>query len=119
MLASCVHYVFFLLALCHEPACVTLQKGMSPVKQVLQEHYVKPAASTSLVSEISAWFAAYKQEVDAKLLDQKEVTEKIKQQSEENMQQAEENKQQINRLKRFVQANEDIEIRKLQEGGCS
>jgi len=49
---------------------------MSPVKQVLQEHYVKPAASTSLVSEISAWFAAYKQEVDAKLLDQKEVTEK-------------------------------------------
>ena len=108
-----------LVGVVHEPASVTLQKGMSPVKQVLQEHHVKPAASTSLVSETPAWFAAYKQEVDQKCLDQKEVIEQNKQQSEEIKQQPEGIKQQINRLNRFVQANEDIDIRSLKEGARS
>ena len=98
-----------LVGVVHEPASVTLQKGMSPVKQ---EHHVKPAASTSLVSETPAWFAAYKQEVDQKCLDQKEAIE-------QNKQQPEGIKQQINRLNRFVQANEDIEIRSLKEGARS
>jgi len=102
-----------------ELAFVTLQIGMSPVKQVLQENHVKTAASSSSASEIPAWFAAYKQEADQKFLDQKKLNEKQGEEIEKIKQQSEEIKQQIKRLSKIVQAYEDTEIRKLKECGRS
>ncbi len=92
---------------------------MSPVKLVLQENDVKSAATSSSASEIPAWAAAYKQEIDKKFLDHKKLIEKQGVEIKKIKQQSEEIKQRIKRLEKFVQANEDIEIRKLKECGRS
>ncbi len=90
---------------------------MSPVKQVLQENHVQPAAPSSSASDIPTWFAAYKQEADQKFSEQNHINEKqgeeIKQQGETIKQQSEE----IKKLSRTVRGYEDIEIRKLKECG--
>lgn len=46
------------------------KKRMSPVKQVLQENHVQPAAPSSSTSDIPAWFAAYQQETNGKFSEQ-------------------------------------------------
>ncbi|DBA74284.1 TPA: hypothetical protein ACH3X1_011065 [Trebouxia sp. C0004] len=85
---------------------------MSPVKQVLQENHVKPAAPSGSASEVPAWFATYKQETNQKFAEQQCINE---QQGEENKQRSEE----IKRLCRTVHGYEDIEVRKLRESGRS
>ncbi len=47
--------------LCAEPSLVILQKGMSPVRQVLQENRITAAEASTSASEPPAWFSAYKQ----------------------------------------------------------
>ena len=104
---------------CPEASFVILQKGMSPVKQVLQENHVKPATSSGSASEVPAWFATHKQETDKKFAEQQQINEQqakeIKQQGKEIKQQSEE----IQRLSRTVHGYEDIEVRKLKESGRS
>ncbi len=95
---------------CSETCFVTLQEGMSPVKQVLQENHVKPAAPSGSAPEIPAWFATYKQETDQKFAEQKDINT---QQAKEIEQQA----QEIKRLSRTVRGYEDIVVRKLKESG--
>lgn len=98
---------------------VTLQKGMSPVKQVLEENHVQPAAPSSSTTDVPAWFATYKQETDGKFSEQQRInkkqSEQIKQQGEEITQQCEE----IKSLSRTVRGYEDIEVRKLKDSGRS
>jgi hypothetical protein len=97
---------------CPEASFVILQKGMSPVKQVLQENHVKPATPSGSASEVPAWFATYKQEADQKFAKQEHINE---QQGKEIKQQSEE----FQRLSRTVHGYEDIEVRKLKESGRS
>lgn len=82
------------------------KKGLSPVKQVLQENHIKPATLSGSASEVPAWFATYKQETDKKFVEQQQIIElqdkEINQQSEE-----------IQRLSRTVHGYENIEVRKL------
>lgn len=93
------------------------KKGMSPVKQVLQENHVKPATSSGSASEVPAWFATHKQETDKKFAEQQQINEQQgnEQQGKEIKQQSEE----IQRLSRTVHGYEDIEVRKLKESGRS
>ncbi len=109
---------------CSETCFVTLQEGMSPVKQVLQENHVKPAAPSGSAPEVPAWFATYKQQTDQKFAEQKDINTQqateIEQQAKEIEQQAKEIEQQaqdIKRLSRTVRGYEDIEVRKLKESG--
>ena len=97
---------------CPETSFVILQKGMSPVKQVLQENHVQPAAPSSSTSDIPAWFAAYQQETNGKFSEQNGI---ITQQGEQIKQQCEE----IKSLSRTVRGYENIEVRKLKESGRS
>ncbi|DBA97570.1 TPA: hypothetical protein ACH3X1_015261 [Trebouxia sp. C0004] len=99
---------------------------MSPVKQVLQENHLKPAAPSGSAPEIPAWFATYKQETDQKFAEQKDINtqqaKEIEQQAKEIEQQAKEIEQQaqeVKRLSRTVRGYEDIEVRKLKESGRS
>ena len=89
---------------------VNLQKGMSPVKQVL-------AGPDGLASEVPAWFATYMQETDNKFAEQQQI---IEQQGKEINQRSEEIQRlsrTIQRLSRTIHGYENIEVRKLKGSG--
>ena len=94
-----------------------MQTGLSPVRQVLKENLVRPAAPSTSASDVPAWFVEYQQQTDKKLSKQEQIIEQqgkqIVQQGKEIVQQSEE----IKRLSRTVKAYEDLEVRKLKESG--
>ena len=104
---------------CSETCFVTLQEGMSPVKQVLQENHVKPAAPSGSAPEIPAWFATYKQETDQKFAEQKDINTQQAKAIEQQAKEIEQQAQEIKRLSRTVRGYEDIKVRKLKESGRS